>query len=461
LLVVVALGLLLGLQILEPHRRVIQAAAGLAMIILVWRFPLFVGLSLLILVIPFPTRMSFGSTNAVFTFLIFLSWRVKAMMAGETGAGRTPIDTPIMVMVLVYLVSFYNIPGMYQLKQGLVNFEEFIAWVALFYIVVNFIKTENDLRRIVMVQSVTCILVLLVAIYEIVFPGRPLVVGWLPLIGGKSGIWEFVQMRVGGPFADFELLAEYTALNVPLQFLMLLRARSQPGRLFWGILIIVTLTILLATATRGAFIALWIGMAYLFILARRALGFRNMVIVSVTAIMIFLIAAAFVQTQTGVASMYERLMKTTFVGYMPDTRSDSWSEAFQRGLENPIFGHGPYFTLRAGVRRFFWPHNVYLFYFYILGLTGVTCFVWILVNLLRTSFRHMGRALTNIPFSKSLLLILHVMLIIFAIDQLKIEYLRNTAYPFIVWFLFGLTVACSRIAAASDREVQSASRPSD
>ena len=146
---------------------------------------------------------------------------------------------------------------------------------------------------------------------------------------------------------------------------------------------------------------------------------------------------------------------------MPDTRSDSWSEAFQRSLEHPLFGHGPYFTLRAGVRRFFWPHNVYLFYFFILGLSGVICFVWILVNLLRTSFRHMGRSLTNIPFSKSLLLVLHVIVLIFAIDQLKIEYLRNTAYPFIAWFLFGLTAACAKIAAEVDRGEKAGSLPSD
>jgi len=445
-----AMGLILGLQIIHPNRRVIQATVGLAMMILVWRSPLFVSLSLLILAIPFPTRMSFGSTNAVFAFLIFLSWRIKAIVSREGGGVRTPLDKPIIVLILVYLVSFYNIPGTYQLKQGLVNLEEFIAWVVLFYIMVNFVRSESDLRRIVLVESIMCILVLMVAVYEILFPGRPLIVGWLPLIAGKTRGLDIAQLRIGGPFADFELLAEFTAINIPLQFLMFLRAKSQPSKLFWGGLILLTMIILLATATRGAFISLWLGMGYLFYLARKSLGFRKVVVTFVAAIAVFAIAANFIQTHAGVASMYERLMKTTFVGYMPDTRSASWSEAFDRSLEHPVFGHGPYFVLRQGVRRFFWPHNVYLFYFYILGLSGTICFIWILGTLLRGSFRRMGRSLTDIPFSKSLLLILHVDMFIFIIDQMKIEYLRNTAYPFFVWFLFGLTAACTLVVKQED-----------
>ena len=39
------------------------------------------------------------------------------------------------------------------------------------------------------------------------------------------------------------------------------------------------------------------------------------------------------------------------------------------------------------------------------------------------------------------------MLILFVIDQIKIEYIRNPVYPYWVWLFFGLIVASSRIVA--------------
>ncbi len=43
-------------------------------------------------------------------------------------------------------------------------------------------------------------------------------------------------------------------------------------------------------------------------------------------------------------------------------------------------------------------------------------------------------------------LLTRVMLFTFMIDQIKIDYLRNTNYSFFVWFLFGLMFAISRVA---------------
>jgi len=47
---------------------------------------------------------------------------------------------------------------------------------------------------------------------------------------------------------------------------------------------------------------------------------------------------------------------------------------------------------------------------------------------------------------------MRVLLFMFLIDQLKIDYLRNGTYSYFVWFLFGLILAVGNVAR---REAQS------
>jgi hypothetical protein len=46
--------------------------------------------------------------------------------------------------------------------------------------------------------------------------------------------------------------------------------------------------------------------------------------------------------------------------------------------------------------------------------------------------------------------ILHVWLIMFMIDQMKIEYFRNEIYYYYVWLFFGLIAATSNIIRRED-----------
>jgi len=48
--------------------------------------------------------------------------------------------------------------------------------------------------------------------------------------------------------------------------------------------------------------------------------------------------------------------------------------------------------------------------------------------------------------------VMHVVLIIFIIDQIKIDYLRNEIYIYSVWLLFGLLVATKNIIARQQSE---------
>jgi hypothetical protein len=100
---------------------------------------------------------------------------------------------------------------------------------------------------------------------------------------------------------------------------------------------------------------------------------------------------------------------------------------------------------RIGVEVQYWPHNVYIFYAYIIGVFGLACFLWFLTELWKAS-RPRAASLGSGTYIEGATLLSRVMLFTFMIDQIKIDYLRNANYSFFVWFLFGLLYAINRVA---------------
>jgi len=48
--------------------------------------------------------------------------------------------------------------------------------------------------------------------------------------------------------------------------------------------------------------------------------------------------------------------------------------------------------------------------------------------------------------------VLHVCFVMFVIDQIKIEYLRNDKYVFFVWIFFGLIVATYNVIRDKEKK---------
>ncbi|MDI6809244.1 MAG: O-antigen ligase family protein [Candidatus Eisenbacteria bacterium] len=450
---VVLIGVVVGTQFNHPNKRVLEACAGGIVAVFAFRFHLSVGLSVLVFFLPFPTAMSFGSTNTVFAGLLFIVWLARISLGHEKPPSRTPLDMPIVLLLMAYMTSSYNSRGMSELMAGLVNFASVAGCVLMYYLIVNFVNDERALKRIVVVASISCATVLLTALYELFNPGKVLLPGWI--LGAEKSQLMYVEkgLRVGGSFGDYELLAEYSAINLPLQIFMAVRAKSISRKIAWLILAAATTIVLHATITRGAFIAFYMSMAYLMLVAREDFDFKKVVAVAILAVIIFVSANSILVQYTKSGSVFARFStEKTFAGVMPAARAGTWTQSWERSKEHIVIGHGPYFSLREGVTRFSWPHNTYLFQLYITGLFGLSAFLWLLIKLFAGTLKFSSRSLASRSFSKSLLLVMNVQLLIFMIDELKIDFQRNVVYTYYVWFLFGLMVACLKIAQAAKPE---------
>src|SRR5262249_47265627 len=392
-----------------------------------------------------------GGTTLAFVLVLFILWLVRLTLKLERSAGRSTIDLPVMALFLTYLLSLTQIENADDLRGAIFNIFNLITHIMVCFMVIHLTRTEKQLRTLVGALVIMVLLIDLTAVWEIAFPGRALIPGWLDLgaqwagEAGRRGL-ELKGLRVAGVFFDYELLAEFCGLSMGLVFFVLVRAQTAWRRLTMVGLLALNTFVLFATVTRGAIVSLLVASAYLLWMQRKHVRLRTVIFGASTVFLAAWGILTFVTQHTASGNILERFEKTEFKGVVPETRVGVWKEAWERILQKPIFGHGPYYSFKTqGVEKILWPHNNYLFYWHMLGIVGLLAFLWLAFKLFRATSGH-AATLRAPAFPAAFLLVLRGMLILLLVDWIKIEYLRNPVYPYWVWLFYGLIVATSRIA---------------
>ncbi len=442
---VVGLGVLLGHQYVEPDKRVIATAAGVIMFGIAWRLDLVSALGLLLIAIPFPRYTIFGSTNLAFILLLMIVWLLRYTQREAPAPRRTPLDAPIAGLTLAYVLSFYNVEKAYYLQRGLQHFMLYASCVLMFYLVVNNIRREQDLRRLHVFQAVAFGLIHVFCLWELAFPGTYLIPGWIDLRGINEALFQVRNYRVGGPWIDYELLSEFAALNIVFFIFMIAQARSMTRRAIYTLMLLSSVVILFSTVTRGGVVALLIGLAYLAYLVRRRVNIVPLVIVGGVSVMVVMGLAFALREFTVAGDLFSRIGGTKFVGWTPESRAEVWPQSWERWMQHPILGHGPFYSPERGLKVWYWPHNLPLYLGNTIGFLGLGFFVWFMARLWKLSSPKTDR-LDDPDYVKSYLLAAHVMLLIFFVDEMKIEYLRNSNYLFQPWILWSTVAAAAMVA---------------
>jgi O-antigen ligase len=440
----IALGFFLGDQISKPQGRVIKALVGIFVLYAAWRFPIPVSIAAFVLLFPYPFPTVYASSNTIFVFLITAMWLAQIGLRTARPVGRTMLDLPILLLMGVYLLSFNSVSYAEQLKFSLINFSTILAGVFVFYLIVSSVRDEENLRRMMKVITIMAFTSWLTAIWELVFPGRAIVPGWI--LSGAYYNPEAIErgLRVGGPFQDFELFAEFNAMLLPIMLFQAAQATTKRDRAILLGLTLLNFFTLMATVTRGATIAFVAAMFYMLFLLRKTTRPRTLLAVLGIAIIVWSGVEFYLSNYTVSGSVLDRLLDTKVVNGMPDSRT-FWPDILARALEKPWVGHGPYYEFgepgREKLLKFFWPHNGYLYYLHTVGILGTAAFLWMLGKLLVNTFRWSRHQLDTADYPAGLLFAWHISLVVFVIDQLKIEYLRSQYYQFWPWIVFGMTVA--------------------
>ncbi len=442
--VVIGAGWLVGAQLMDPNKRVLAVLAAVLMFGLAWRISMTMGLGVLLLALPFPRGTVFGSTSLAFILILFVIWLLRLSQRRAALPERTPVDVPIVGLLVSYIVSCYNLRNATEVYAALTNFQLFVACLLLFYVIVNNVRRTEDLKRFHQFQVASLVTVMLLGLWELSHPGQVFIPGWIDFstIAGaveSYGI-ELHQTRVGGPFFDYELMCEYCALSFVLLIFLIAQARSATRKGVLTALLLVTGFLMFTTVTRGGFVALGLGLVYLGWLVRKRVNFVPLTILLVAGVVFFFGTNYYVSHFTASGDLVSRLGGTKFVGWMPETRAVTWPQAWERMMTHPILGHGPVFSARIGTQSYFWPHDLYLFVGNLVGLVGLSFFLAMLAIFWIITRQSTDR-LDDPNYAKAFLIVAHVQLATFLLDEVKIEYLRNPIYQFQIWVMFASMVA--------------------
>jgi hypothetical protein len=452
-LITVTVGILVGTQIYNPSKRVIEALAGGVLLLILWKNSTFAALMAFLVMYPFPFAISWGTSNEIFIVIIGM----VALIRVATGVYKITLDGkikwPLILMIASYFLSLKNIdPAL--LRVGITNSITFLSAATLMVLIINFIDDETKLRKLMNILMISAAFVMAFTLLEMIFPGKVLVPNWLYTRHKARLVMKGIRM--GGPFHDFELVAEFFTLNAFLMFFMYIRSKRMLFKAMFGTLLLADLFMMFTTVTRGAIFSLVIGVAYLMFLSRKDLNIVRVSIITGALVLILFVMEAVVARYTTSGSLFERIVATTFEkGVVPTNRVGTWFPAFERGMRHPLFGNGPGWDFRGGLTNFFWPHSLYLFYFNITGAFGLGAFIFLMVRVIKASMSGVKASLINSSFPEALMKILHVMVVTFMVDQIKIEYLRNTKYTYFIWLMFGLVIATYNIIQKQKAERES------
>lgn len=453
LVAVTAGGIFLGQQYVHPNKRVLPVVIGFIISGLAWRVGMVAGLGVLILALPFPRGTVFGNTNLALILILLVIWLLRITQRQSPPPRRSPLDLPIVGLLIMYMLSFLNVKSAFFLERGLQNFELFFGAVLMFFLIVNNIRSNQDLERFHQFMLISAASLFLVAVYELNHPASVFIEGWIDFTSTVGSEFNTRNVRVGSMFHDYELLSEYCAMMLLLIGFLLVRAKTLGRRITYSVLLALNLFVLFTTVTRGAIFALAIAIPYLLFLTRRRLSFVPFTIVTVLGAMVVLSMNFYVAKFTRSGDMFARLLKTKVVGgWMPDDRAETWQNAWGRAMTHPLIGSGPSFAEIPGY-QFWWPHNVYLYYANIIGFPGLLFFLGLLGTLFWMT-RPQTDDLRHPDYAKACLMICHLQLVVFVVDQFKIDYLRNNIYMFPVWVFFAMWCATAMVAKSNAEQAR-------
>jgi O-antigen ligase len=406
-----------------------------------------VSATLLIILIPFQIiETKYGSANVALTFAIIIAWAIK-------GVGiRLPMLPQILGVLFAYLITLSMVypPTM---SQHIVYIISLISAVMVFWIVYDLTMRVERLQDIVNVFLIMNICVIIYSVIQLIAgPGERVVL---------FGIEELHMMRVRadrrltGPFGAAGIAAEYTAIVLMLILYQLISTKK-----FWmqiGLVLLgaTNLLLLITTGNRGGFLVL-IGGGMMFLwMFRSVIGPVRSIGIAAAAVTILTITSIVAINLTEFDLLFERLAETEIEAGIPDTRAIVWPIAWEASMEAPIFGHGPRLRFDGeedGARYeghlfILYPHNLYLFLMFTVGIVGMFAFlIFLLTPLVKCwkSIRH-SRVET---YARGLARTGIIVMTIVLVDGIKVGFLRYAMvdYWHFVFAIMGMLVAvCDRI----------------
>ena len=424
---------------------IIALGAGVVLFVSAYAFPARAVMWVLLLLIPFqPIDSNYGTINMVLTYMVGATFLLRGRFK------QLPLLGIVAVILLAYLMSLSQIPPGTARDHGLYLIAVISNFI-VFYLVYNYVRASGGCRDIWNILAVLNVLVLIYCGLEMMVGlGQEQLLG-IEELTLKSG--RAAEGRLSGPFRATAMTAEYLGIQSLLCAYALMQKMNTWSRVFWRGLLAGNLGFMIATGNRGGVVSLAVGLLAFLFLFRKELGMLKVVALVVSASLIFAVSAFVIVQYTQYNVLFERLEKTKFEGYVPDTRV-GWYDLWDRIVEKPVIGHGPRMRLMdeetrnvPGYIPLPYPHNAYLFLIYTIGFVGLLAYIWFFAELARQYWRG-RRNRAEDPLLRGMPRLGLAILVLFAVSEMRMELFREnlTDYQQYLFMLVGAFLAFSHLA---------------
>jgi len=423
-------GLLVGLYIITNARAALYAAMLVLFLLPFGTFPFRIGFT--------PTLLDL--TLGVFLLVYLLEWMTGRREKLQLTPAHVFITFYVMWLIFAFMMGLrYGSPTANIIRQ----FAATLLSISLVYVLVDFLRSRTDLRRLVLLVLVLLGLQALLAIGLYILPdttAESLLVRLSRIGYPDGGVIRYIEQtpelgeRAIGTWIDPNalggILAIGAALIAPQVF-----ARRPVLRYRWLTLSVVGLVALalVLTSSRASFLALGAG---LFVIA--VVSYRRYIPLLILAGLAFLLLP---QTQNYVDRLLQAFQGADLATQM---RIGEWTDSLNLIQQYPLFGIG--FTGTPNASLYTDVANMYLIMANQIGITGVMIFLIAMASVFIYGYRA-WRIARHDPELDSIHLGYHVALMTAMINAVAdLYFFRLDFQASITWFW--LTVA---LALASSR----------
>ena len=440
---------------LTPSKRNIEVAAAVVFLAIVLAANPKKALYFTLLVLPYPAYTTVGSTSTLLILSLAGLVLVKAKHLGLASPFQDRrTDMALGAFTLVVITSLYQVPGDY-LDDSARKVQGIISAVCLFYVILMLVNDKESLYKTMDIVCSAAASLYLIAFLQSMFPDRTILPEFFKFSSKVASMEEVRRghIRVFATFPGYELFAEFVAISLFLQYLRLRQTASLNQRILRIGAIVLGLAVLFATATRGGMIILFLGWALMLSFGGSLVPRRTLIQIMFVALALFYLSLPFFGDYY--SFMIERLTSLA-EGEDVDSlngRTTVFAQALDGALHRPLLGHGFYSavgTFRGHVSMNI--HNLYLDLAYKLGIPGLVFFMAFIVSLLRGAWQLMRNPLVDRDLRESLLFFF-TMILMFLVDQFKIEFTRDPLCMHTTFTWFALTAVTLKLARVQARGV--------
>lgn len=370
---------------------------------------------------------------ATLTTLLIIMFFFMELVSGNLKIKN--INKYILILLIVFLIintiSFLNLRGE-ELITNLRQYLAFLSSLMLFILVVSLITDIEKLNILLIVIGSSLLFQVFVSFLSTINMSPP----FLKIFTSRTSEFLTTGARPGGIIDDYELLAEWYAVFLPFAIWLTYNLKTR----IWGLICVILLIFgIILTKTRGAIISLVVGMLFFIIFFQNRYFLKKLGYIIIIGL-IFIVG--YVGIRIIMPTLYDNIavrfgvtIKTyqtggTFMEVV--NRQDIWKNFFDKYYIFKLFGTGKRFP--GGQEGSF--HSLYLTLFYQVGISGFLVFCGFILTILILLIIKTVR--TTKSYHMLLVSLSLASLIIFIVDEVKIEYLRAACFSQFAWMMLGV-----------------------